>query len=117
VYVSDNCHQISDPLVSISALANGMGVQTYCKGKSKTPTGGSMTLRLHSAQQRTVALPTEHSRSCHSRVAVGYASDKRSIAILTASLESRWVLLGNAILASAHLNNVIPQTQSRNDHD
>jgi hypothetical protein len=39
VYVSDNCYQISDPLASISALTNGMGVQTYCKGKSKTPRG------------------------------------------------------------------------------
>jgi hypothetical protein len=29
-------------LVSMSALANGMGVQTYCKGKSKTPTGRSL---------------------------------------------------------------------------
>ena len=45
-------------------------------------------------QLRTVAALTEHSLSCHSRVAVGYASDKRNISILTASLELHWVLLG-----------------------
>lgn len=39
VYVSDNCYQISDPLASISALANGVGAQTYCRGKSKAPRG------------------------------------------------------------------------------
>jgi hypothetical protein len=39
VYVSVTCYQIYDPLVSISALANGISVQTYCKGKSKTPSG------------------------------------------------------------------------------
>jgi hypothetical protein len=39
VYVSDDCYQISDPLGSANATANGMSVQTYCKGKSKTPRG------------------------------------------------------------------------------
>jgi hypothetical protein len=39
VYVSDDCYQISDPFASTNALANGMGVQTYCKGKPKTPRG------------------------------------------------------------------------------
>jgi len=39
VYISENCYQISNPLESTSGLANGMGVQTYCKRKSKTPRG------------------------------------------------------------------------------
>jgi hypothetical protein len=39
VYVSDDCYQISDPLASTNALANGLGLQTYCKGKSSTPRG------------------------------------------------------------------------------
>lgn len=39
VYVNDNCYQVSDPLASSNASANGMGVQTYCKGRSKTPRG------------------------------------------------------------------------------
>ncbi len=39
VYVNDDCYQISDPFAAPNALANGMGVQTYCKGNSKTPRG------------------------------------------------------------------------------
>jgi hypothetical protein len=39
VYVSDDCYQMSDPFRSANASSNGMGVQTYCKGKSKTPRG------------------------------------------------------------------------------
>jgi hypothetical protein len=39
VYVSDDCYQISDPFAPANALANGMGEQTYCKGKPITPRG------------------------------------------------------------------------------
>jgi hypothetical protein len=39
VFVNDDCYQVSDPFATPNALSNGMGVQTYCRGKSKTPRG------------------------------------------------------------------------------
>jgi hypothetical protein len=37
VFVSDDCYQISNPFASLDVLGNGLGVQTYCVGKSNTP--------------------------------------------------------------------------------
>jgi hypothetical protein len=39
VFVSDDCYQITSPFVSINVLGNGLGVQTYCVGKSNTSRG------------------------------------------------------------------------------
>lgn len=39
VFVNDDCYQVSDPFATPNALSNGMGVQTYCRGKSKKPRG------------------------------------------------------------------------------
>jgi len=38
-YVNDDCYQVSDPFASPNALSTGMGMQTYCRRKSKTPRG------------------------------------------------------------------------------
>ena len=55
VFVSDNCYQLSNPFASPNALENGMGVQTYCIGKSNQPRGDlfeqlSAYKRLHPSQ-------------------------------------------------------------------
>jgi hypothetical protein len=39
VFVNEDCYQVSNSFASPNALENGMGVQTYCKGKSRTPGG------------------------------------------------------------------------------
>jgi hypothetical protein len=39
VFVSDDCYQIASPFASLNVLRNGLGVQTYCVGKSNTPRG------------------------------------------------------------------------------
>jgi len=39
VFVSDDCYEISDPYASPNALNNGMGVQTYCTGRSRQSRG------------------------------------------------------------------------------
>jgi len=39
VFVSDDCYQIADPFASLNALGNGLGVKTYCVGKSNTSRG------------------------------------------------------------------------------
>jgi hypothetical protein len=40
VFVTDNCYQVSSPIPpSPNAIDNGMGLQTYCLGKSHTPRG------------------------------------------------------------------------------
>ena len=42
VFVSDDCYQIASPFASLNVLGNGLGVQTYCVGKSNTPPGRSV---------------------------------------------------------------------------
>jgi hypothetical protein len=54
VFVNDDCYEISDPYASPNALNNGMGVQTYCTGRSRQPRGDlfdqlSAYKKLHSA--------------------------------------------------------------------
>jgi hypothetical protein len=39
VFVSDDCYQIAGSFESLNVLGNGLGVQTYCAGKSNTPRG------------------------------------------------------------------------------